>query len=423
MKKNVSEVVKNGLCTSCGICIGICYKNSIKFNYGSERNEPIIDSDNCVNCGLCYDICPGKGVELVKLGDKLFSNEENVKLSPYCGHYLNSYTGHSTNEEIRYHSASGGMLTTFLLYLLKNHIIDGAVVVGYNKDDPFTPEAYIATSEKDILRSRGSKYIVTSFDKVVKDIIAFEGRLVVVGLPCHIQGLRNLASKNKRIKTNIIGYFSIYCSLNKTKHSIDYYLSHYKVDREKVGYFTFRDDGCMGYMKFVDKKGKIIVKVPYVSFWYGSHSFFQNKRCILCADHFGELADISFGDINISPYNNDKIGISSMVTRTVFWDNQLKSCEKQGYIKLNHCPINDVNASQSYSKNYKKGKGIQGYIKVREILGLKIPKYDILFEGKPSVKNYIGVILKYLMLFIGKHKSLWFIIHAFDRSNKSVKYE
>lgn len=423
MKTNVSEVVRNGLCTSCGVCKGACHKHSISFKYGKERNVPLVDTDTCVNCGLCYDVCPGKGIDLVRIGNELFSNEACIKASPYCGHYLNSYTGYCNDQVIRFHSASGGMLTAILLYLRRKNVIDGAVVVGYKKDDPFTPEPFIAITDEDILRSRGSKYILTSYDKVTNDILAFEGKLVVVGLPCHIQGLRNLAVKNKKVKKTIIGFFSIYCSLNKTKHSMDYYLSHYKIDRHKVGYFSFRDDGCMGFMKYEDKQGQTMKKIPYMSFWYGSHSFFQNKRCTLCADHFGDLADISFGDINIPPYNEDKIGISSLVCRSHFWNNQLVDCVQSGDITLNHCPIEDVNTSQGYCKLFKKGRGIQGYLGLRRIFGLKNPKYDIPFEGRPSIMNYLGAIFKYIMLYVGKHKALWLIIHALDRSSKTVKYE
>ena len=419
---NVSEVVSRGLCTSCGVCVGACRRNSIYFYYGSERNVPVIDANTCVNCGLCYDICPGKGIELVRMGNDLFSHEVDDKYSSYCGHYVSSYAGHSNNEEIRFHSASGGMLTTFLIYLLRIHVIDGAVVVGYKKNDPFSPDPFIATSEEEILRSRGSKYIVTSYDQVVKDILVFKGKLVAVGLPCHIQGLRKLALRNIKLRETIIGYFSIYCSLNKTKHSIDYYLSHYKIDRSQVSYFSFRDDGCMGFMKYVDRQGKIM-KIPYLSFWYGSHSFFQNSRCTICADHFGDLADISFGDINIPPYNNDKIGISSMVSRSHFLYNYLQCCMKNGEIALNHCPINEVIKSQGYSRHFKRGSGIQNYLTFRKIFGLKTPEYDIEFEDKPSVAGFVGVALKFLMLFIGRHKSLWFIIRSLDRSNKSIQYE
>lgn len=165
------------------------------------------------------------------------------------------------------------MVTQFLLYLLDRKIIDGAVVVGYKKDDPLCPYPFIATTKEEIMQSRGSKYVVVSYDEIMSQLKKVDKRLVLVGLPCQIQGFRKLAQKSKKISRCIIGYFAIYCSLNKTKHSIDYYLYRYNVNRKEVSYFSFRDDGCLGYMKIADKKGVVIKKVPYIKYWHGTHSF------------------------------------------------------------------------------------------------------------------------------------------------------
>ena len=418
MRRNVSEIVKDGLCTSCGICQGACPHSCITFQYGKEQNTPCVDETKCTHCGLCNEICPGKGIKLVEKGRNLFEEEDGVSYNKSCGYYLNSYTGYSNDKDIRYHSASGGMVTSFLIYLLEQKIIDGALVVGYKKGNPFEPEPFIATSKSDLLRSRGSKYLVLSYDKAIQQVVDFKGKLAVIGLPCQIQGIRNLAEKNKKVRDCVVGYFSIYCSLNKTKHSMDYYLDKYNINRNDVGYFSFRDDGCLGYMKFVDKRGETIKKIPYLSFWFGTHSFFQNKRCLLCADHFGELADISFGDINIPPYNQDKIGISSMVTRSSIWNQHLMAAHNAGRVTISTCPIDDVIKSQGYSRTFKKGKGILSYMKVRKTVGLKNPEYDVEFEGNPSLKNYISAIVKYGMLWMGAKRIFWFIIKLFDKSDK-----
>lgn len=418
MRDNVSKIVESGLCTSCGICHGVCSHGSISFNYGKERNTPIVDGSLCVSCGQCLDVCPGKGIDLVAKGRNLFGNQNCAKYNTYCGYYLTSFTGFSNDEEIRYHSASGGMVTSFLIYLLDKKVIEGALVVRYRKENPFELEPFIAKTKEELLQSRGSKYLVLSYDKVVNDIKSFSGKLVVVGLPCQIQGLRNWAEQNRGIKEKIIGYFGIYCSLNKTKHSMDYYLEKYQINRSKVGYFSFRDDGCLGFMKFVDRDGNVMKKIPYLSFWFGTHSFFQNRRCLLCADHYGELADISFGDINIAPYNEDKVGISSLVVRNPYWLDLLRNASSDGVISINECPIDDINKSQRYAKIHKKGAGIQSFFNVRKLLGKENPKYDIVFEGKPSIMNYIGVFMKYLMLQIGSQRNLWFIIKWLDHSDK-----
>lgn len=417
MRENVSEIVRSGLCTSCGVCNGVCPHGSISFRYDKERNTPAVDT-TCVNCGLCYDICPGKGIELIAKGKKLFECQDKVEYNKYCGYHLASYIGYSNDNDIRYHSASGGMVTSFLIYLLEQRIIDGAIVIRYREDNPFEPEPFIATTKEDLLKSRSSKYLVLSYDKIINDIKNFSGKLAVVGLPCQIQGLRNFAEKNKNVKEHIIAYFSIYCSLNKTKHSMDYYLEKYHINKDDVGYFSFRDDGCLGYMKFVDKEGNVIRKIPYLSFWFGTHSFFQNRRCLLCADHYGELADISFGDINIEPYNQDKIGISSIVVRSTYWNELLIDACKHEAITIKNCPLENVNKSQGYARRHKKGAGIQAYFTLRSLLGKKNPVYDIEFEGKPSLINYVSVFVKYIMLWIGSHRNMWFIIKKLDKSDK-----
>ena len=416
IRKNITEVVQNDLCTSCGICSGACSKNAIAFVYGKEKNVPKIDTSLCVNCGICYEICPGKGIQLNTISKELFGKEPSIQVNKYVGHYLKSYTGHSTDENIRFHSATGGMVTQFLIYLLKNNIIDGAIVVRYNKDNIFEPEPFIATTEEEIWESRSSKYVITSMDKIANEITHLKKtRLVVVGLPCQIQGWRQLAKKNKRIKETIIGYFAIYCSVNKTKHSLDYYLYRYKINKLQVGRFTFRDDGCMGYMKFTDKEGRDLKKIPYLKFWFGTHSFFVNSRCSLCIDQVGELADISFGDIHIPPFSDDKIGTNSLITRSSYWDNILNNCQKEKVITLEEVPINTLIKSQEYVKKFKKGVGVKTNFKLRKLIGKPNPIYDYCYSGKIGINNFITECSKAIMRIIGRHKKLWIIVKLFDK--------
>ena len=108
-------------------------------------------------------------------------------------------------------------------------------------------------------------------------------------------------------------------------------------------------------MKFEDKNGNVLKKIPYLSYWFGTHSFFANPRCSLCIDHLGELADISFGDIHIRPYSEDLIGTNSIIARTEKWDSLLKECYKDGLIFLDRIPIETLVSSQVYTRSFKKG--------------------------------------------------------------------
>lgn len=417
MRFNVTQIVNKGLCTSCGVCAGSCPKDCISFKYGKERNTPLVAVNKCVNCGLCYDVCPGKGIELNGWSRNLFGNKSGTKIDECAGYYLESYTGHSMNHNIRMHSATGGMVTQFLIWLLKTKQIEGAVVVRYSKEDPLIAEPIIATNEDEIWESRSSKYVVLSVDRIAKDIANGKlKKIVVVGLPCQIQGWRQLAKKNRKIREAIIGYFAIYCSVNKTKHSIFYYPQRYHVLRNQIARFSFREDGCMGFMKFEDKEGNVLKKIPYLSYWFGTHSFFANPRCSLCIDQLGELADVSFGDIHIKPYSEDLIGTNSIITRSEKWDSLLKQCCKDGLISLDRIPIETLVSSQVYTRSFKKGAGVKANMMLRKIVGKDNPVYDYHYDGPVPLKCYMAEVIKAVMRFIGRYPYLWWIIRMLDRN-------
>ena len=51
-----------------------------------------------------------------------------------------------------------------------------------------------------------------SMGKVSSMINNADGKFVIVGLPCHIQGFRKLLKIDKKFKDKILGLFSVYCS-------------------------------------------------------------------------------------------------------------------------------------------------------------------------------------------------------------------
>lgn len=92
-------------------------------------------------------MCPGVGVNLVSIAKEHFV-DTCTKEDKYIGRYIGLHTGYSLDDAIRYHSASGGMVSQFLIYLLEKNIIDGALVTGYG-DDHITP---ISLSQELLMR-------------------------------------------------------------------------------------------------------------------------------------------------------------------------------------------------------------------------------------------------------------------------------
>lgn len=414
MKSNVTHTVNNHLCTGCGICEDVCPKHCITIRRTRDELRPQVDETSCLGekCGRCLKVCPGIGINLQAVAQEQFQDTE-VKEDKYIGRYVALHTGYSLDEDVRYHAASGGMVSQFLIYLLDKKIIDGAVVTGFGEDH-LTPVSYIARKKEEIINAISSKYCPVALNQMGNEIAASEGRYVIVGLPCHIQGFRKRMSIDKRFRERVIGLFAIYCSSERTYNAQDYLLKHYCVNKQDISYFAFRDNGCLGNLTIETKKGDR-VSIPY-SIFYGPvlRSFFKPHRCLSCIDHYGELADVCFGDIHIKPYSNDHIGVSSWITRSEYWEQQFRKAAAEGYIKMDDVDVETLNRSQA-TMLYPKKRKAKAVMNMDRLIGRATPKYDKPL-GKPGLKDYISEVVCMCQQFIGRRKPLWFVIEFINRN-------
>ena len=414
IKKNITYSVQNNLCTGCGICEDVCPKKCISIKRIAGEHRPIVDESQCLGtkCGCCLKVCPGVGINLLGIARDCFV-DASVKEDKYIGRYVGLHTGYSIDDDIRFHSASGGMVTQFLIYLLENNIIDGAVVTSF-ANDKITPVSYIAHSREDVIKARSSKYCPVSLNKVGNEIAALtEGKYVIIGTPCHIQGFRKRIAIDRKFRERIVGLFSIYCSSQRTYNAQDYLFQHYGVKKDNISYFAYRDNGCLGYLTINQQEGKNI-SVPYTTF-YGPmlRSFFKPHRCLTCIDHYGELADVCFGDIHIAPYDQDKVGISSWITRSEYWENLFIQAAKEGYIHMSDVSAETLNRSQK-TMLFPKKRRANAVMIMDRLIGRKTPIYDKQLD-KPCLKDFVSELLCHCQRFVGKHRKFWFIIELLNK--------
>jgi len=418
MMKNIAETVRKGLCLGCGVCQDMCPKGCIEIVHG-RTNVPRVDTKACIECGKCLKACAGLGININEKAHALFDGKE-IKESVYLGRYAACYKGYSTDYEIRYHSASGGCLSQFLIWLLEKGKIDGAVVTRFRDDNPMRPQTIIARSRDEIISGRSSKYCVVSMEGVLTEIRKTPGRYVIVGLPCHIHAMRKCMDADKRLQERIVGCFAIYCSSNKTMDSQRYLCYRYGVDEKRLKSFAYRDNGCLGSMYFRDDKGESIVEpVYYLDYYLGMRAFFSVSRCGLCNDFFGELADVSFGDLNRGKEDDDPIGVNSLIARNDYWNDLLKQCEKEGYMHLEMIDEEAMVNAQGYCRATKKGPGFYANMKLRKVMGRSVPEYDNLLAIEPEKQDYLKSAITPLMRLVGRYEMLWPIIKKLDKNKKN----
>lgn len=423
---NINHTLKANLCTGCGICESACPKGAIYTTVDKGNFRPKINSDKCINCGLCVKVCPGIGVDLVRLADKYQS--ETTYNDKMVGRYEKCFTGYSNDFEVRYHSASGGMVSQFLIWLLENKKIDGAVVTRFDQENPLLVKTFIATTREDIISARSSKYAPVTLNRAAQDIKAASGsRYVIVGLPCHIQGLRKLMEIDKKLRNKVVGLFGIYCSCGRSFYMTEHVFKERGIPKDKITYFQYRDEGCLGKMvvkvpegdantiRVINNNSESVLsnevrsyKEHFQSYYHPLRSFFIPRRCLFCIDHYAELSDISFGDIHIKPYSDDKIGVNSIIVKNKTWLSLLEECQKAGAIYLDEVSFKTISDSQKMS--FKK-KGRNGaFINIGKKLGWVVPQYDVDYLRQPTMHDWLDYVQNRGQQFLGRHKALWSLI-------------
>lgn len=418
--KTIEDVVKSNLCTGCGTCVGICPEDALEMVIDHRKGiyVPQLDRESCNECGICFEVCPGHSVDIKGLNTEIFGKEpEDILL----GNYLNCYIGHATNYKIRYNSASGGLVTALLLFALEEGMIDGALVTKMSEDNPLEPWPFIATTREEIISAAKSKYCPVPANVALKEILKKEGKFAIVGLPCHIQGMRKAELVNKKLKDRVVLHLGLFCSAPMTFKGTDFVLQKYRLKKENIVHLDYRGEGCPGYMRirFKDGADKLIPKSEYGIF-HGL-GFFTPPRCVLCCDQINELADISLGDAFLPELEEDRIGTSVIICRSKAGENLLQHATGKGKIALCNIEREKVRLMESKKVSFPLNS------RLAYLSGKKRPSYNISLPKVISTPiflllyAYTSVPLLYLNMFLSSRRQLRWLIRPMAILEQIVK--
>jgi coenzyme F420 hydrogenase subunit beta len=367
----IEWVVRRQLCTGCGTCAGICPRDAIHMIIDRRRGNyvPDIQADRCNRCGLCYQVCPGRGVDFDGLGGILFPQAcEEVAL----GRYLGCYSGHANDADVRYNSASGGLVTALLIFALEEGLIDGALVTQMVPDRPLEPLPFIARTKEQIVAAAGSKYCPVAANAALREILDSKGKFAVVGLPCHVQGLRKAERCIEGLTEKIRYRIAVTCSLDYSFFGTERFLQSIDVLPSAVQTLEYRGRGWPGSM-LVRLNDGTETTIPLEQYFSALRPF-SLRRCTLCSDMLGELSDLSCGDAWIPQIvKADKLGTSFAITRTPEAEELLEAAAFREIVELSECGPKELSASQGHAI-FKKRK-LVARMRLFRLTRQSVPKY------------------------------------------------
>lgn len=404
---SIRAVVEDGLCTGCGFCESVCPSGAISLARRRGLYEAVVAPKRCAECGLCRKICPGPGVDRNRIGAALFPEDANVSGLGRCAA---CYAGHSADDATRRLGSSGGLVTGLLAWLLKTRRVDGVVTIRSVPGRPLEPKAVVIREAADLPAVGGSRYCPAHFAGVLREIGPETGRYAFVGLPCHLHGLRKLQEVLPQFRERIPWAFGLFCSGTRTFDATEYLLDRMGIVPDSVASLVYRRGDGLGAMEVACDGGRILRR-EYTDYYPALRSFFIPHRCALCQDHFAELADLAFGDIQVPEFPDHRAGTGSVVARGR-GRGLLEEAAAEGAIRLAPVDRARVLASQAPQLRRKK-RDVPVRLRLFRRLGISVPLDDAL-EPRPGVRATLAAwgttIVLYAERAVGRRRSLWWII-------------
>ncbi len=399
---NIKDVVRSGLCNRCGTCVGL---SGGKINF-SDRTKKYVPEvlDEKLNKEL-IQFCSGKGYNFPEETKRIYGPETSHNV--FTGAYRNIYIGNTTDEAVRRLSASGGILSAILIWLLKKGRIDGAVVLGMSDNEPWLTKPFIATTKEEILTAAQSKYIISSVNEILPEIEKFDGILAYVGLPGQVQSIRLLQKENHPSVKNIEFVFGPFYGNTLHFSSVESFLRSYKEkDYRKIRKLYFRYGEWPGNMR-VELENERVIELPKFHANY-LIPFHIMKNGLLCTDLSNEFTDISGGDAWAPVYEERGKGFSMVLARSEKGQIIIDEMLEEGILKLDTIDESEAIAMHSHGYDLKK-RGAFIRMKYRSLLGMRNPDYGYKMNGFSMKRYLMEFVIDSLFIILGTRFSHFII--------------
>lgn len=378
------KIIKHDLCNRCGSCVGLSHGKIIFADRTGKYLPEIIEEPDEVLMEKIIGACSGYHFNFPEYNSRLFSDSPFFNV--YSGSYHSVNIGFSKDETIRRIGASGGVLSSILIWLLENNLIQGAVVTRMNPKEPWLPETFIAVRKEEILEAAQSKYIITSGNEILPEIEKFDGTLAYIGLPGQVQSIRQLQAANNPAVKNIKYIFGPFYGNTLHFSSIKSFLRSYgEKDFTKIKQLNFRYGEWPGNMRIEMQNGRII-QLPkfHANYLIPFHIL---KNSLLCTDLSNEFTDISVGDAWAPVYEERGKGFSMIIVRSNTGKEIIEQMVRENLIET--IPLTEEEAIKMHSHGYdlkKRGSFIR--MKIRKWINLPNPDYGYQLSGF-SVKRWL----------------------------------
>ena len=409
----ITDVPKNHLCCGCGTCAYLSKDKMTMIDSVEHGRRPsmlpgetLTKSESRTLCKMC----PGINITQTT---SLKNNMYILSLFKDWGPILEIWEGYAVDPELRYQGSSGGVTNAIALSCIETGGMSGALHVKASTNNPIENVTSISRTKKELLSGSGSRYSPASPCEKLDLIEKCARKCVFIGKPCDVIGMNNACKINPRLKDKIglsIGIFCAGTPCTKATHKL---LKKMNVESIKdVKSLRYRGHGWPGMMHAETNNDTKTKDIPYSEAWSEILQKDRQWRCRICADHTGEMADISIGDPWYKPINGSDHGQSLILVRTENGKNILHNAMNKGYVKLVKSSPDALKKSQPHL--LKARRSLWGRLLGCRLLLIPVPKYNHMYIFNTWM-NHLGFKQKVLSIIGAMRRAIAYRIYNSEK--------
>lgn len=381
---SIDLIVKNNLCTGCGVCISEDQSRQAKMVWNKEGFLIPLLGENSTQEEM-IKVCPfaiqQKNED--ELGD-IFLKQSDAQYYDRIGYYHGLYAGFSN--QFRKTSSSGGIATYIFKTLLEKKIVDYLFIV---KEINGVYAYQFFSDIEEITKISKTRYTPVTLENLFNEISKIEGKIAISGVACFVKAIRLKQMSDPALKEKIAFIVGIICGGLKSRYYTDY-LAQEAGCRNEYSHAQYRVKNEESYaldynFSCIEKTSKRIHMVDMQSLgdMWGT-GLFKSNACDFCDDVLTELADISLGDAWIHPYDKSGLGNSIVITRTKIAENLIQNGLNQNFLTLDKVTVEKILLSQNGSFNHRH-KGLLYRTIQASKRGTKIPEKRQRYLNKQNI--------------------------------------
>jgi coenzyme F420 hydrogenase subunit beta len=367
---DVVAVADRHMCSGCGTCAYLAPESyeMVDTLRGGRRPLKLLDttSGRQREEEALY-ACPGRSLK----HDGPLPTAHMSALGAAWGPVLELWEGYASDPEIRHAGSSGGVATALGLYCLEAGGMSGVLHTAGREDVPLLNRTVMSSSRQELLARSGSRYAPASPCEGLGDIEEASAPCVFIGKPCDVAGAAAASRVRPRLAQRLGLTVAVFCAGTPTTQGTMEAVRVLGISPDDVESVRYRGNGWPGRFAARAKGGRE-GSLSYEQSWGEILQRHRQWRCMVCADHTGEFADIAVGDPWYQPTGSDP-GRSLVLVRTERGRRLLHAAVDAGAVNLERVAPDVLPRSQP---NLVRTRGaVWGRLITMSALGMPRPRY------------------------------------------------